>query len=259
MATKNKTNAVALGAADMANYLVKLNNGQTTTSSRTMATHFKKLHKNIIRDIENLECSNEFKEANFFRSEYVSSRNRAEPEYQITRDGFTFLAMGFSGKEAAVFKEQYIAAFNYMEKGLQLYQAQLSFNADMAEIRQLMHTIKGQNDLDAPNIRWQPATWHRLHIQNLVERNRQSFGQYANVAMRHSLLTNPVAVSKAAGWTYTKITNFLYGTGRMSLDDLLTFCEVCGLDLLFMNKFGEIIWPDNYPAPAAAASTTKTK
>lgn len=259
MQTKKHQAALALGAGSLANYLVALNNGQATTSSRLVAEHFKKQHKHIVRDIEKLECSDAFKLANFFKSEYVSSRNRIEPEYQITRDGFTFLAMGFTGKEAAVFKEQYIAAFNHMEQALTLHSQQRLVNDSLHEMRQLMYTIKSQNDLDAPNPRWQPATWHRHHINNLIERNREGFAQYARVAMQHSLLTNPIAVMNAAGWSYNKITNFLYGRGRFSLDDLLTFCEVCGLDLLFMNKFGEIIWPDNYPAPAAAASTTKTK
>jgi phage regulator Rha-like protein len=38
--------------------------------------------------------------------------------YYVTRDGFAFLAMGFTGKKAAQFKERYIAAFNAMEKKL---------------------------------------------------------------------------------------------------------------------------------------------
>ena len=43
---------------------------------------------------------------------------RKLPCYQITRDGFAFLAMGFTGKRAAQFKEAYINAFNQMEQAL---------------------------------------------------------------------------------------------------------------------------------------------
>ncbi|MCV4808796.1 Rha family transcriptional regulator, partial [Escherichia coli] len=65
-----------------------------------------------------LECSAEFTEHNFVLSEYPDASGRNLLCYQITRDGFAFLAMGFTGKRAAQFKEAYINAFNLMEKSL---------------------------------------------------------------------------------------------------------------------------------------------
>lgn len=249
MIAKKNTKLLTQGVSNLAKQLIEFSNGHTTTSSQLVAKHFKKEHFNVLQSIEKLECSDGFKSANFFKSEYLDAKNETRPEYQMTKNGFAFLVMGFTGKDAAKFKEDYIAAFDFMEKALLLHEQKRIVNAEMEEIRQLMHTIKSQNDLDAPNPRWQPTTWHMHHIKNLVNRNREDFGKYANTAMQHSLLTNPIAVMEAAGWSYNKITNFLYGTGRFSLDDLLLFCEVCGLDLLFMNKFGEILWPDNYPVP----------
>ena len=52
---------------------------------------------------------------NFADSSYKNEQNKKQPEVLMTRDGFTFLAMGFTGKKAAQWKEQYIAAFNQME------------------------------------------------------------------------------------------------------------------------------------------------
>lgn len=88
------------------------------TDSLKVAEYFHKRHKNIIRDIENLECSKEFNELNFEPIKYKDSRGRFKPAYRITKDGFVFLVMGFTGKKAAAFKEAYIKRFNEMEKWL---------------------------------------------------------------------------------------------------------------------------------------------
>ena len=88
------------------------------TDSLKVAEYFHKRHKNIIQSIEILECSEEFRELNFQPSSYKSKQNKKMPMYRITRDGFVFLVMGFTGKKAAAFKEAYIKRFNEMEKWL---------------------------------------------------------------------------------------------------------------------------------------------
>ncbi|EPX0979499.1 Rha family transcriptional regulator [Salmonella enterica] len=92
--------------------------GKVVTSSLAVASYFGKQHKNVIQKIASLECSAEFTELNFQLSEYIDASGRKLPCYQISRDGFAFLAMGFTGKRAAQFKEAYINAFNQMEKQL---------------------------------------------------------------------------------------------------------------------------------------------
>lgn len=89
--------------------------GQITTTSLQIAEHFGKRHKNVMQAIANLECSPEFTGLNFQPSEYTDATGRKLPCYRITRDGFVFLAMGFTGKEAAQWKEAYITAFNKLE------------------------------------------------------------------------------------------------------------------------------------------------
>lgn len=89
--------------------------GKVVVSSRDVAEKFGKLHKNVMQSIENLECSKSFTELNFQPSEYTDSTGRKLPEVLMTRDGFIFLAMGFTGAKAAQFKEAYIAEFNRME------------------------------------------------------------------------------------------------------------------------------------------------
>ncbi|EBB1493978.1 Rha family transcriptional regulator [Salmonella enterica] len=92
--------------------------GKVVTSSLAVASYFGKQHKNVIQKIASLECSAEYTELNFQLSEYIDASGRKLPCYQITRDGFAFLAMDFTGKRAAQFKEAYINAFNQMEKQL---------------------------------------------------------------------------------------------------------------------------------------------
>lgn len=89
---------------------------QAVVSSRDVARVFEKEHKNVIRDIKGLECSEDFAALNFEPGSYRDSQNQERPEYLMTRDGFSFLAMGFTGAKAAAWKEKYITAFNQMEK-----------------------------------------------------------------------------------------------------------------------------------------------
>lgn len=95
---------------------VKLVHGQAITTSLKVAEAFGKQHKAVLRTIANLECTKEFNRRNFAPTEYTDSANRKQPMYTITRDGFAFLASGFTGKEAAQWKEKYIAAFNELER-----------------------------------------------------------------------------------------------------------------------------------------------
>ncbi len=91
--------------------------GHAVTTSTTVAEYFGKQHHHVVQKIEKLECSAEFSTRNFSRVQF-EHRGNTYNAYQITRDGFAFLAMGFTGKRAAIFKEHYINAFNVMEAKL---------------------------------------------------------------------------------------------------------------------------------------------
>lgn len=97
---------------------LRVDNGYAYVTSNELAKVFGKSHNNVIRDIEALDCSSEFSLLNFERSSYRAGNGQTYKNYHITRDGFAFLAMGFTGKKAAQFKEAYIQAFNQMEKQL---------------------------------------------------------------------------------------------------------------------------------------------
>lgn len=98
--------------------LVFIDNSRPVTDSLIVAETFGKRHDNVLQDIQNLECSPEFSLLNFQESTYTNDRGRTYPKYLITQDGFSFLVMGYTGREAARFKEMYIAEFNRMKAEL---------------------------------------------------------------------------------------------------------------------------------------------
>lgn len=97
---------------------VTIHNGQAVTTSLDVADYFGKLHKNVIQKIESIDCSEEFNRLNFQPVDYTDAKGEKRPMYTMTKDGFVFLVMGFTGKKAAAFKEAYIAEFNRMEAEL---------------------------------------------------------------------------------------------------------------------------------------------
>lgn len=110
--------------------LVFPDNNRPVTDSLIVAETFGKDHKHVLRDINELECSAEFRQSNFGLSSYTSSQNKELPKYLITQDGFSFLVMGYTGKEAARFKEMYINEFNRMRNEIQYGLAKPSYMID---------------------------------------------------------------------------------------------------------------------------------
>ena len=100
--------------------LVSMVNGTPTTSSQLVAQTFGKEHKNVLRDIEKIlpQLPEKFRLLNFELANYLDSQGISRPMYLLTRDAFTLLVMGYTGKEAMQFKVKYIEAFNAMEEEL---------------------------------------------------------------------------------------------------------------------------------------------
>lgn len=88
----------------------------TVATSLDVAETFNKRHSDVLRDIDNLNCSKEFTERNFALSSYKDASGKSNKMQYMTRDGFTILVMGYTGEKAMKFKEAYINQFNNMEK-----------------------------------------------------------------------------------------------------------------------------------------------
>ena len=119
--------AVQVAPTEQMVNLVAVENNQTVTTSLKVAEVFGKEHYNVIKAIKSLDCSDEFRAVNFNASKFTYSNGNIKkqlPMYYITRDGFMFLVMGFTGKTAAKWKEAYIRAFNDMEAELRAEQTE---------------------------------------------------------------------------------------------------------------------------------------
>lgn len=110
------------------NINVRIEDDRMITDSRNVADVFGLLHKNVLQAIDNIkkdwlkiqpmsapEDVPNFRQM-FFESTMPDSYGREQRVYYMTRDGFTLLAMGFTGKEAMQWKLKYIEAFNNLEK-----------------------------------------------------------------------------------------------------------------------------------------------
>lgn len=101
---------------------IKTKNNQAVVSSRIIAEKFAKEHKNIIAKIDkiiknwNKDTRLKIKHGEYFiSSSYKDSSGKNNREYLLSRDGFSYVVMGFTGREADVWKVKYIEAFNKME------------------------------------------------------------------------------------------------------------------------------------------------
>lgn len=128
-------------------HLVTAHAGHATTNTLIVAEQFGMPHKNVLRAVKNLECSAEFNRRNFEPISYYDSYGRQQSAFEITRDGFMFLAMGFTGGKAAQLKEAFITAFSQLEQRLR---AQESGN--VSALREL---VLSGNPLWANLIRYQ--------------------------------------------------------------------------------------------------------
>ena len=121
------------------------------TTSLLVAEVFGKEHKEVLKVIRRIEDVDDDREGNFALSLYTketgNGTTRNYPMYEITKDGFTFLAMGFTGAKAAQFKQQYIEAFNRMEEHIRNQQ----FNpAKLSRLEILQMAIEAEQKVLQP-------------------------------------------------------------------------------------------------------------
>ncbi len=97
---------------------ITLKHGVPMTTSMVVAETFLKRHDNVLRDIDAMDCSPQFAALNFELADYLDKNGDPRRLFEITRNGFVFLAMGYRGPKAALVKEAYIARFDAMEAAL---------------------------------------------------------------------------------------------------------------------------------------------
>jgi len=96
--------------------LVNREGDRIFTTSLKVAEHFHKRHDNVLRAIEKLPCSEDFRRLNFEAATYLDAQKKPREMSRLTHDGFAYLCMRFTGPEAGRWQEEFLAAFRNMER-----------------------------------------------------------------------------------------------------------------------------------------------
>ena len=140
---------------------ITMSNDQPVVSSLQVSESFKKDHKNVLRDINNIvngvddSHGSKLSSELFYLTEYTNERGRTYPMYLMNRDGFSLLVMGFTGSDALEWKLKYIQAFNAMEAKLNSPEYVMKRALTMADekIKQLESKIEN----DKPKVQFAEA------------------------------------------------------------------------------------------------------
>lgn len=205
----------------------KRNEERLITTSLKIAEKFGKEHAHVLRDIRDLECSDKFRESNFGFSSYKSSQGKTLPMYEVTRDGFTILAMGYTGKEAMKFKEDYINAFNAMENELKrIYTERQQWQIERDKgvvIRHILTDTIKMKVSDSPHKRFAYPNYTNLIYRTLFSKTAKDLEREYGVKSRESLrdyftgselekvqsMEMLVTSLINCGWGYTEIKEFV--------------------------------------------------
>lgn len=124
---------------------IAINNrdGVLTVSSLQISNDFGKRHADVLETIEKMKTENSVLMNMFIESSYKVSGNRKSYKcYELTRDGFSLLVMGFTGQKALEWKLKYIEAFNRMEQELRNGQPDLEVIISRAVSLAVAETVK---------------------------------------------------------------------------------------------------------------------
>jgi Rha family phage regulatory protein len=198
--------------------------GKQWTTSLNVADVFGTPHDEVLKRIRNCQCSEGFRLVNFHESNYLNSQNKSMPMYEMTRDGFSFLVMGFTGSKAAQFKEAYIEAFNRMEEQIK---SQMEINE-----RHLVVSEKFQLEVIAMNKKNQEIL---DKIAGVVVETKESVNEVkedvSNIKKRVETLENHVNNKKKQPTKTTRETHleFVYSEYNGA-------CPICKTQIVRINK-----------------------
>lgn len=202
-----------------------------TTTSRKVAEVFGKEHKNVLQSIENLISQMGVAENSahlFIKTEYVHEQNKQKySEYLLTRDGFSLLAMGFTGEKALKWKLDYIKAFNAMESELKrIYTERQQWQIERDKgvvIRHILTDTIKMKVSDSPNKRFAYPNYTKLiyktifgkTLKELQEqygvKGKESIREYVTADELKQIEAMEMLVSSliSCGWGYDQIKDFI--------------------------------------------------
>lgn len=238
--------------------IITIRKDQAVTSSLQVAKDFGKRHDNVIRAIERLQSDllkikevedsaqlkNEgsSKQVKFMKSTYKDSTGRSLPMYYMTRDGFSLLVMGFTGKKALEWKCKYIEAFNTMEKILTEKQTavwietrqkgKLTRKSETDVIKELVEYAKAQGSAHSDML-YMSYTKLANRIIGVKDRDSATVLQLNNLSLAEHIILNTVRNGMAAGKNYKEI----YQDSKKQLE---AFSDICFLPQMLALDGGRV-------------------
>jgi Rha family phage regulatory protein len=195
------------------------------TTSLKVAEHFQKEHKHVLESIRNLAAENSA--AKFFTETTYTDRGKNYPMFEIDRDGFSLLAMGFTGEKALKWKLDYIKAFNTMEaeiKRIYTERQQWQIERDKGVVIRhiLTDTIKMKVS-NSPNKRFAYPNYTKLIYktifgkslkelqENYKVKGNESIREYVTADELKQIEAMEMLVSSliSCGWGYDQIKDFI--------------------------------------------------
>ena len=195
------------------------------TTSLKVAEVFEKEHKNVLQSIENLVADNSA--AKFFRLTTYKNRGKEYPMYEMDRDGFSLLVMGFTGEKALQWKIKYIEAFNQMESELKrLYAERQQWQIERDKgvvIRHILTDTIKMKITESPNKRFAYPNYTNLIYRNLFGKTAKElesdYGVKAKENLRDFFTGDDLAKVQSmemlvsslinCGWGYQQIKEFV--------------------------------------------------
>lgn len=197
------------------NELVYLKNDQALTDSLTIAEMFEKRHTHVLDKIEKIMADSAENSAQcFFKTKYKDASGKWNTKYLMNRDGFTFLAMGFTGKKADEWKWKYINAFNAMEKVIMekqtniwletRQQGKLIRKTETDVIQKLVEYAKAQGSQHADMLY---VTYTKLanKMAGIIKRDSATTAQLNDLSTMERLIANVVLDGIENGVHYKEI------------------------------------------------------
>jgi len=201
--------------------------GKATTTSLDIAMRFQKRHDNVVRDIKNLECPVGFHALNFEEmTRKVTIGKGAEREerfYRVTRDGFTLLGMGFTGKEAMRWKIAYINAFNQFEQILLTQPEALSHKHLLKFALKTLDLMRDRTSGRPPRPSTEQVVQNYLDLESLDQASPDQLKQAINF-LQGQIIGEGAAATVLPGVAGSSIAkDLLYGLLRSAHDSELVF------------------------------------
>lgn len=159
------------------NSLVEIIGNKIVVSSRQVAEKFEKNHFDVLRTLTaKLQSVNGNRLAqHFFKTAYKDDSGKSNLMYLMDRDGFSFLAMGFTGEKADTWKLDFIDAFNAMENKLKLIEQQeigrIIERMKGEEIRKTLTDAIKENVLESPHKRFMYKNYTDLAYKKVFGMN----------------------------------------------------------------------------------------